>query len=267
MPTQIKSDQIKYVGRGPLDAKSLVSTYAELMDPDTWKQDTGTVAYNGMIVSVCFDKDVTTQTLNNKNGIYFLFDPLATTKIKKPDVTLASNWIKISDKVDTSAIEQLLNQHSSSIQTLEANYSELSNLVAEYSAELVNKVNKSEVYTKPEIDNKFESISTLIGEQTDALTILIGTDNGKSVREIASEVANNVKEEIIDLIPSIDIATEEKAGTIKSAPLSELDTFIDNAVYVADDGVASVHSVNVNSLVQTEGDILILDGSVVFHSL
>ena len=91
------SDQYKYTGRGPLDAKSLVKTYAELVSSTTWTVDDQLIAYNGMIVAVWLNKaDV------SKNGIYFLHDPAITTALGKPDVTNDANWHKLAELSDIS---------------------------------------------------------------------------------------------------------------------------------------------------------------------
>lgn len=98
------SNQFKYSGKGPLDYKSLVKTFAELLDEDTWKSENGSIiAYNGMIVSVWLNKQDT-----SKNGIYYLFDPNCTSTIKTPDVKVESNWVRLGGVQDTSElIEQL----------------------------------------------------------------------------------------------------------------------------------------------------------------
>ena len=91
-----KRDQLLYVGKGPLDAKTLVKTYAELTNPATWTVNVdGTdtfVAYNSMIVGVWLNKEDTT-----KNGLYFLFDPAVTSALKKPEVAKEENWHKLAD--------------------------------------------------------------------------------------------------------------------------------------------------------------------------
>ncbi len=61
------------------------------------------------------------------------------------------------------------------------------------------------------------------------------------------------KEEAIVAIPALEVATAEKLGGVKSSSG-------DNKVSVAADGVMSVATVNVNTLTQTAGDILILNG-------
>lgn len=89
----IKSpDQLRYSGRGPLDAKALVKTYPELLQVATWTLDDKLTAYNGMITSVWLNKEDTT-----KNGIYFLFDPKVAKALDKPDVTNEENWHKLAD--------------------------------------------------------------------------------------------------------------------------------------------------------------------------
>jgi hypothetical protein len=95
------SSQYKYSGRGPFDAKSLVKTYVDLINENTWLSESNKLAaYNGMIVAVWLDKEDPT-----RNGIYFLQDPNVTSTIKAPDVTNPNNWIKIGEQPDLSALE------------------------------------------------------------------------------------------------------------------------------------------------------------------
>lgn len=95
------SSQYLYSGRGPFDAKSLVKTYADLLNKDTWLSEANKIiAYNGMIVAVWLNKEDT-----SKNGIYFLQDPAVTSTIKSPDVTNPDNWIKIGEQPDLTALE------------------------------------------------------------------------------------------------------------------------------------------------------------------
>jgi hypothetical protein len=96
----IKSpDQYKYSGKGPLDAKSLVKTYAELLSESTWTLDGKNVAYNGMITAVGLNKDDP-----SKNGIYFLHDATVTSAIKPPEVTNPANWHKLADLSELTAL-------------------------------------------------------------------------------------------------------------------------------------------------------------------
>ena len=126
----VKRDQLVYSVKGPLDSKSLVKTYAELLDTNTWTnqldgKDVFT-AYNGMIVAVWLNKDDT-----SKNGIYFLFDPLVTTALKKPDVTKESNWHRLDNSENAGdeilrimAIETDVEEIKNDITELESNQSE-----------------------------------------------------------------------------------------------------------------------------------------------
>ena len=85
------STQYSFTGRGPLDPKALVKTYAELLSPATWDLENGTrTAYNGMVTAVWLNTEDP-----SKNGIYFLHDENVTSARKAPDVTLEPNWHKI----------------------------------------------------------------------------------------------------------------------------------------------------------------------------
>lgn len=86
--TNIKN-QYKFTGKGPVDSKTLVKTYADLLDVTTWTVDGTLVAYNGMIVSVWLDS-----TAEN-NGIYYLHDSTVTSILGTPDVTNSANWHKL----------------------------------------------------------------------------------------------------------------------------------------------------------------------------
>ena len=90
MAIQKKSDQLLYQSRGPLDPRSLVKTYADLLNIDTWTYDDVLVAYNGMLVAVYLDK-----VAASNNGIYYLFDSSVTKITHKPDVTSSANWHKL----------------------------------------------------------------------------------------------------------------------------------------------------------------------------
>jgi hypothetical protein len=74
-----------------------------------------------MITAVWLDK--IDSELSDKNGVYLLFDPNVTsTRGAKsiPDVTNPDNWRKISGEVDLSAIQDILDDHESRLDALEA---------------------------------------------------------------------------------------------------------------------------------------------------
>ena len=107
------SNQYKYSKRGPLDAKAIVKTYVELLSPDTWMVDSFMAAYNGMITAVWLNK-----TDTDRNGIYFLFDPDATSAVKVPDVTNEANWHKLAELSDLTDFTSRLTAIESDLQDL-----------------------------------------------------------------------------------------------------------------------------------------------------
>ncbi len=97
------TDQYKHLGKGPLDAKSLVKTYADLTSADTWTVEGQFIAYNGMIVAVWLNKEDA-----SKNGIYFLYDASITTTLGKPNVANEANWHKLAEVSEFDIEDKLL---------------------------------------------------------------------------------------------------------------------------------------------------------------
>ena len=91
-------NQYKYTGKGPLDKKSLVSTFDDLLVGEPW----GNYAYNGMVVGVGLDKDP------EKNGVYYLYDPTVTSARGIPDYTVAENWHKLGTAEELSVLADRL---------------------------------------------------------------------------------------------------------------------------------------------------------------
>lgn len=90
MAIQSSTNQYRTKGKSPLDAKALVKTYADLLNPVTWTVDGTMSAYNGMITAVWLNLTDATQ-----NGIYFLHDPNVTSTRGTPDVTNKANWHRL----------------------------------------------------------------------------------------------------------------------------------------------------------------------------
>jgi len=91
------SNQYRFSGRGPFDAKALVKTFADLLKTETWDAVNASgnkvsSAYNGMIVAVWANT-----VDSSKNGVYFLHDPQVTSPLKSPDVTVEANWHKVAE--------------------------------------------------------------------------------------------------------------------------------------------------------------------------
>lgn len=99
----------------PLDARSLVKTYGDLLLESNWLSSNGKpIAYNGMLVAVADTSNT------SKNGLYFLFDINCTSSLKSPDVTVESNWIKIGENADISDFAERLSQIDSELADFEA---------------------------------------------------------------------------------------------------------------------------------------------------
>lgn len=75
----------------PLDTRMLVPSYADLIVEENWLINGESNAYNGMIVAVGTDTDV------SKIGIYYLFDSANPKAKDVPDVTNYDNWHKIAE--------------------------------------------------------------------------------------------------------------------------------------------------------------------------
>lgn len=86
---------------GPLDSRQLVPTKADLILESNWipQGQSSHSAYNGMIVAVAGDADV------SNNGIYRLFDLKNPGADAVPDVTSYDNWHKM---VELSDLESLI---------------------------------------------------------------------------------------------------------------------------------------------------------------
>lgn len=108
------SNQYLYAGRGPLDAKAIVSTFEDLTDPNTWLPEgyNASVAYNGMITTVWKDPDPA------KNGVYILRDPNFTNPLSQLNVANKDNWKKIAEVSDLASFIEKLNLFESKIEAL-----------------------------------------------------------------------------------------------------------------------------------------------------
>lgn len=129
-----KSDQYLHTGRAPIDAKSLVKTYADLTSINTWNVDVKGVntfvAYNGMITAVYLDRDEN-KNLTDKNGIYFLFDSSANTGAKKPDVTNEENWHKLGGINDLPGLAEQVSTIQAELEDVKADVDKLQDSATE----------------------------------------------------------------------------------------------------------------------------------------
>jgi hypothetical protein len=310
MSAILNSNQYRYTGRGPLDDKALVKTFADLTSEATWKIASGNksvmTAYNGMVTAVWLDKEDPT-----KNGIYFLFDPNVTSVLKVPDVTNEANWHKlaelselssITDKIST--IETALSNTAARLEVVEIAKDEHTTRLAKAESDIVaienTKANKSDLEAIYKVDNSGKASGLLVEEITRAkaaeakidttLAVLIGTDYGKSIREIAAnETAKIVAgaDEAYDTLKEIaDFIKNDIAGaTAMATDIAELKekvdigdktvkTYIDNAIAtlvaskpkaseeitIDDDGTLGIGEVSTDKLVQGECTLVLHGG-------
>lgn len=111
------------------------------------------------------------------------------------------------------------------------------------------------------VENNAASIAQLITDTKN------NTDKLVNIDTTVAEAIEAAKEEIIAAIPALEVATTEKLGGVKSASditIGEGETattkIAENAVYVGTSGVGTVKAVNIKTLVQDDGDIIILNG-------
>ena len=121
-----KSDQLRYIGRGPLDSKALVDTYANLTSVDYWTENTVLVAYNYMITAVWKDPDP------SKNGLYYLFDPQATSVLKKPGVANEANWHRLGATESINNITSKLQEIETALGSIDGRVEDLENRKTEF---------------------------------------------------------------------------------------------------------------------------------------
>lgn len=92
----------------------------------------------------------------------------------------------------------------------------------------------------------------------DLLTKLTNIEAGAQVNIIEGitfngETVSVGEDKIADIIYNLAIANEETLGGVKSS-------IAENKIKVATDGTVEINTLNVNKLVQTDGDVLILNG-------
>ncbi len=271
------SNQYKYTGKGPLDKKALVATYAELLTWNTWVTKSGSkTAYNTMVVGVWANREDP-----SKNGVYYLFDPACTSTIKNPDVTNAANWHKIAGVADLSAnFEELASkvrilevkvngteEQEGLVTKVAKNAADIANIkAADYvsantlAIELESYAKTSDVLTITAFNEfKTSNDAAILAVHNEATAIQLEVDEVKSTISSNTSKLDGITTTVVDAIEdAIEAitptpATEEKLGSIKSG-------FGDNVVSVDEEGIATVTSVNVNSLTQDTGDVFILCG-------
>ena len=227
MAILIKNDQQLYKGRGPLDSKSLVKTYAELLNINTWTKEDTLVAYNGMIVAVWLNKDDT-----SKNGIYFLFDPNVTTAIKKPDVANEANWHRFADISDIVDLSNKINSCSEAIASeqarAEAVEAALDGKIAEALQAAKDYADENDAdtqYDDTALANRVTAVEAIAATNTTAIT-------AEQLRAEAAEA------EILRKIAGIDYVSPEELEEITKD--FALKTYVDSEIDALELAIANL---------------------------
>ncbi len=221
------ADQYKYKGPGPFDAKSLVKTYSDLTSQSTWLVDNKLVAYNGMLVSVGFNK-----TDTSKNGVYVLFDPSVTTAIGKPDVTNENNWHKLAELTDFSEVVAKIASNTQAITD------ETAARIAAISVIYTPSVGET-----PAAGLLVEEIARAnAAEQAIAETLatLIGADSGKTIREITVE----------EIAKIVDIGDQTVSAYISNQIAKLIQFKASTEITIDENGTLGLGEVSTDKLVQ-----------------
>lgn len=250
------SNQYLYTGRGPFDIKSLVKTYADLLLEKTWlSADSKITAYNGMVVAVWLNKDDT-----SKNGIYYLHDSSITSTFKAPDVTNETNWHKLVDLDVISGLNELIKANTDKLEGIETTVVDLINTkLAEIDLSDYAKI--ADVYTRAEIDAAAFMKESQVDAYINALINAADPEGGKTIANIQNLV--KYVEENAGEVAGLITKVNQNAGDIlavNDAVATMLQPKESAEIFVAEDGTLGIKELNVNKLVQTAGEILILSG-------
>lgn len=91
--------QYAYANRGPFDAKMLVETFDDLIEPATWTDRNGNIlAYRGMIVAVRKGS----ATYPDSTGVYFFNDGQTKKSVTAEEIADAERWKKLCSLSDVS---------------------------------------------------------------------------------------------------------------------------------------------------------------------
>jgi hypothetical protein len=240
----------------PLDARSIVKTYADLTDRNNWINEAGNpIVYNGMLVAVWLNSEDP-----SKNGVYFLQDASVTKATQTPDVTKEENWHKLSDSaesLDFITAEELA--------AFLESYAKTGDVVTTTAFEAYisnNNVAVQSLETRVGTAKADDAAATGLFARVDAVAdevadlITSTTANTAKLDGIATTVTQAIDQAIeaaILTIPKLDVATTDNLGGIKSGTG-------ENIVSVDATGIASVNSISVSSLSQTDDELLILRG-------
>ena len=239
-------NQYKYAAKGPLDAKSLVKTYTDLLSVETWQVETNgrkvNGAYNGLITAVWLNK-----ADPSKNGIYYLYDESVTSVLGTPDVTNATNWHKLED---ISALTDLTAKVANNTQAI------TDEVIAR--AEAIAAIYKAGDGETPATGLLVEEIARASAAEqaiAETLNALIGNDTDKTVREITIE-------EITKIVDTGD-------QTVSAYVADQLAKFVQTSlkpsaeITIDEDGTLGIGEVSTDKLVQGEQTLVLCGGDAI----
>ncbi len=185
-----------------------------------------------------------------------------------------ADWI-LSDTTGAAKMQSDITTNTTAIEALEALVGDID--VASQIAAALEEALKSDGTSKYALASELEALQTVVDGIPDALAGKVDAIEGMglseenfttALKEKLEALDENGEANVIEIIKlngtavdivdkTVDIqlpaATATTLGLVKSSDE-------ENEIAVADDGTMSVNSININKLVQTEGDTLILDG-------
>jgi hypothetical protein len=237
-------NQYKYAAKGPLDAKALVKTYADLFSTDTWQVDADgrkvNGAYNGLITAVWLNK-----TDTSKNGIYYLHDKAVTSTLSVPDVTKADNWHKILDTKDLSDLVTRI-----ATNTLAIEQETIARIAA---IDTIYKAGDANTEASGLLVEEITRATAAEQANASAIAKLIGNDFGKTVREIAAE----------EIAKIIDIGSQTISAYVADKIAKIIQPKASAEITVADDGTLGVSAVSTDKIIQGAKTLVLYGGCAI----
>ncbi len=198
------------------------------------------------------------------------------TKAEAADVytkTAADNLLNAkADKADTytkgevdAAVQAAIDAIPDVDFTPYAKTADVEATVATINTEIAKKANAADVYTKTDADAKFMTEAQVKSTVDKVVADVTNTDTIEGLVTLVEYVHDNAGE-IAKLVN--DVATNKAAHEKNASDIEAINSAIDEIVQpkesaevsVAEDGTLGIKGLNVNKLVQTEGDVLILNG-------
>jgi hypothetical protein len=192
--------------------------------------------------------------------------------------TLTAKDTELAGKIDTKAnaadvytkgeVDTLVSTAVGNVDlTPYAKTADVNVTVETINASIATKADASAVYTKEEANAEFMT-QTEVDDRINALIVAADPEGGKTIENIQNLVTyvDENAGEIAELITTVGGHTTtiaehtQKLSEIDAAVVALVQPKASEEISVATDGTLGIIGVNVNKLVQTEGDILVLNG-------